>query len=66
MEKRFILIAPHADDEVIGCYEFLQKGLVVRVLFPNDKIMTEAFCSSDHFRFGRELIEDHKWSNKYI
>ena len=55
----YIIVAPHADDEIIGCYELLERGVVARVLFPNDEILTEASDSSDHFMFGRSLFEDH-------
>jgi hypothetical protein len=60
---KYIIVAPHADDEIIGCYELLASDLVARVLFPNDKELTEANASSEHFLFGRQLIEDHDFYN---
>ena len=50
--KRFI-IAPHADDEIIGCYEVLIKpfeGETI-VLFPNDLSMSQATKSAKLFNF---------------
>ena len=58
MKKKYVIVAPHADDEIIGCYELLQSGLVVRVLFPNHTALNEATKSSEHFFFSRGLIED--------
>jgi len=60
---KYIIIAPHADDEIIGCYELLASGLVAKVLFPDDVALTEANASSEHFLFGRQLIEDHDFYN---
>jgi len=56
--KNFTIIAPHADDEIIGCYELLASGLVKSVLFPDRVTMEEAEASSEHFLFTRGLIED--------
>jgi len=64
---KYIIVAPHADDEIIGCYESLVSGLVAKVLFSNEKALTEASASSEHFLFGRQLIEDHDfYSGRYI
>jgi hypothetical protein len=56
---RYIIVAPHADDEIIGCYELLSRGLVDTVLFPNDKQLEEAVNSSEHFMFTRTLFDDY-------
>lgn len=32
--KRHVIVAPHADDEIIGCHSVLLKGNVRSVLFP--------------------------------
>ena len=63
---KFIIIAPHADDEVIGCYAKLARYQVAKVLFPNKPALIEASDSSEHFKFGRQLIADHKYSDKYV
>lgn len=56
---KFVIVAPHADDEIIGCFELLKEGHVARVLFHDDKALTEAATSSEHFLFGRMLFEDN-------
>lgn len=55
---KYVIVAPHADDEIIGCYELLSSGLVARVLFPNGQALGESALSGEHFLFGRKLIED--------
>lgn len=57
MNKPIIIIAPHADDEIIGCYELLTKGLVEAVLFPNERAVEEALAMSDHFGVSIGLLE---------
>jgi len=57
--KKYIIIAPHADDEIIGCYELLAKGLVEKVLFFTSKDCEEAIPSSEHFEFSIGLVEEH-------
>lgn len=63
--KIFTVIAPHADDEIIGCYELLASGLVKTVLFPNGDVIEEAERSSEHFLFTRGLIDDEDFYNKH-
>ena len=41
-KKRHIIIAPHADDEIIGCYSILKAGEVSAIYFPEKEIMVEA------------------------
>lgn len=45
MSKHIIIVAPHADDEIIGCYEVIQKAFLtevsVHLLFPNEKHVNE-------------------------
>jgi hypothetical protein len=33
MRKEFVILAPHPDDELIGCYKFLKNDLVKRVYY---------------------------------
>lgn len=55
---KYTIIAPHADDEVIGCHELLQDGHVKSVLYATVKDLEEAGRVSEHFMFSRGLIED--------
>ena len=55
--KKYIIVAPHADDEVIGCYELLASGLVKTVMFPTRQSMEEAIPSSEHFGFDIKSTE---------
>lgn len=54
MSKKHIIIAPHADDEIIGCFDFLRSELVEYVLFPEENVgaFLEAKKSAELFRFG--------------
>lgn len=63
--KKYIIIAPHADDEIIGGYGFLSSGKVDTVAFCNKEALIEAIPSSQHFGFKIELftpevLEKHK------
>jgi hypothetical protein len=58
---KYIIIAPHADDEIIGCYELLATGMVKSVLFPDETALKEAEKSSEHFLFSRGHIEDEDY-----
>jgi hypothetical protein len=58
--KRYVIIAPHADDEIIGCYSFLAAGLVDSVMFQARAAMEEAISASEHFGFNIKSIEDFK------
>lgn len=51
--KRHIIIAPHADDEIIGCYSILNTGGVAEVSFPitNKKALEEAQHCNELFGF---------------
>ena len=50
MEK-IIIIAPHADDELIGCYSILLSGSVSEVLYEGAKAVKEAQQCAEHFKF---------------
>ena len=56
--KKYVIIAPHADDEIIGCFKLLSTGLVETVLLPDNKQLNEAVPSGEHFGFSLKLIED--------
>ena len=67
MEGQYIIFAPHADDEVIGCYEILQQKKVGLVVFDNLEHVHEALKCSEHFKFSVmdmeafiKLLIDHK------
>jgi hypothetical protein len=58
--RKYVIVAPHADDEIIGCYSFLAAGLVDSVMFQARAAMEEAIPSSEHFGFNIKSIEDFK------
>jgi len=58
VKKDIIIIAPHADDEIIGCYEVLLTKRVGHVCFPTQKAIEEAQTSASLFGFVPMRIED--------
>lgn len=57
--KNIIIIAPHADDEIIGCHEVLHlrsEDRHITVMLSNPKEFEEAYASSLFFGFDRELF----------
>ena len=56
--KKYIIVAPHADDEVIGCYTLLKSGRVHCVVFPKRESMEEAANSADLFGFSIKHMDD--------
>ncbi len=54
-KQKHIIIAPHADDEIIGCFSVL-KGTHT-VLFPSESICIEAQKSSEYFGYARDIID---------
>jgi hypothetical protein len=58
MQKRSLIIAPHADDEIIGCFEVLQAGGEVIVAFPTSVVLREASQSAEFFGFSRMLLHN--------
>jgi len=56
--KKYVIIAPHADDEIIGCHELLVSGLVDSVLYNTRQGMEEAIICSEHYGFNIKSIED--------
>ena len=58
--NKYIIIAPHADDEIIGCHEVLCTNLVETVIFGTPEAMEEAKLSSEFFRFERKCFQTHE------
>lgn len=58
-ERRHVIVAPHADDEIIGCYEVLSQGSVWMVAFPraNPEALEESVRSSHVFGFSTVLVD---------
>lgn len=54
-----IIIAPHADDEIIGCFEIFGKHPTL-VLFPTEQAWKEAQKASELFGFTREILTEKK------
>jgi len=63
MDKH-IIIAPHADDEIIGCFEVLLSQKNVFVAFPNMETMEEARISENTFAFTPLLFKNIDFLNK--
>ena len=40
-ERKFIIVAPHADDEVIGCFTLLRANAVDTIVFGTEGVMKE-------------------------
>lgn len=55
MEK--IIIAPHADDEVIGCFDVLMSKTVTTVLYGNEKELDQSAKSANAFKFNPEVFD---------
>ena len=62
--KDHVIIAPHADDEIIGCYELLKTGQVTDVYFGSEKAMEEAVNSSEYFGFSVRSIDSLPMLNR--
>ena len=56
--KNTIIIAPHADDEIIGCYDILIKNNTAMVLYGSEKAKEEGVNTSSFFSFERGVIMD--------
>jgi hypothetical protein len=55
----YIILAPHADDEIIGCYELLlaHSKEIKTVCFATEEAIEEAVLSSQMFSFDRSHID---------
>ena len=55
MQKSIIIVAPHEDDEIIGCFEILQeatnKNLQVQVMYPNSLTPPQHYCEVSALSF---------------
>lgn len=61
MSKDYVIFAPHVDDEVIGCYQYLQKKMVREVYYFHDittSRMKEAMMASQLFSFDPHFPPD--------
>ena len=60
MNKKYVIFAPHADDEVIGCHDLLLTGQVEKILFASRditsdeliKVSSEFNCQVDLFDYS--------------
>lgn len=53
-ETKFVIVAPHVDDEVIGCFRFLHSRVVSKVFYLNECYgdrLYEAYACAKHFGF---------------
>lgn len=62
--KRYVIIAPHGDDELIGCYELFERGLVKSVLYQDPRDKEEAIHLADAFDIDVFLFEDFNFTHK--
>jgi hypothetical protein len=59
MSKEYVIVAPHADDEIIGCYSLLKTGKVKKVVFGTVGAMMEAEASSHNFDFSAHSLDNY-------
>ena len=57
--KKYSIIAPHIDDETIGCYNFLIEGLIDKVyyVFETESRINEAIKAATYFNFEYEVLD---------
>jgi len=57
MEKHTnTIIAPHGDDEIIGCFSLLHNNFVKRVIYPKDNIYGEKDFEISQEKYGFDLM----------
>jgi len=58
-EKKFVIIVPHYDDELIGCFSLLSKKLVVQVYYINclEEQRAKAKIIGRHYEFEPIFID---------
>lgn len=62
--RRNIILAPHVDDEVIGCYSYLAAGVISDVVYFNDltdERKIEAESSAHRFGFKAAFSSHESW-----
>jgi len=59
--KKYIIIAPHADDEIIGCWTLFDSGLVDTVIFGEDVLTTEVEASKNFFGYNALWIQSYQF-----
>lgn len=50
--RNFVIFAPHADDEIIGCFELLEAQVVKQVVFGTHEAMAECVSSKCNKHYG--------------
>lgn len=63
VHKKYIILAPHPDDELIGCWRLLEAGLVAEVWYFFDidhTRMVELVKLSEYYKFGLNFINIEK------
>ncbi len=58
MNKSALIFAPHADDEIIGCFEVLSKVPGALVVFPESKQIIESYQAQSYFQYSAMLLKD--------
>lgn len=59
MNKKYVILAPHVDDEVIGCYRYLSSGVVSDVVYFFDitpERKAEAELCANTFKFNAHFL----------
>lgn len=55
-----LILAPHADDEIIGCFSFLQSEAAKFVFFYTEKDVDDSIHSRHYFKFQPYLFQNFK------
>lgn len=58
MKKKHVIVAPHADDELIGCFSLLDKRSVHTVVVPNQTAKKEMFPCQDMYGFEIQIGDE--------
>jgi hypothetical protein len=58
--KKHIIIAPHADDEIIGCHQIFLTNVVETVIFGTPEAVEEAKLASQVLGFERKCFQNDK------